>query len=249
MKCNLSDGGLGPSSTGELLARARQRGAQIRRRHLLARAAVGAGGAAVVLVVVFSLTASGSGSQRIQVVAPPTSATITPLVAPSTSATITPATAALRAPATTELPSTPSTAVTDARGSTISVPGQPSTTVTREATATTAALRPPETITVTDTDSGKTLSLPVGTTLIVKLSADNWTVGPATNPAVLRMNGQPTQSPSSCIPGGTCGTTTASFSAEQVGQAQVSASRDYCGEAIRCTPPVDAWSITLQVAS
>src|ERR1017187_4249691 len=115
MKYNPSDGGLGPSSTGELLARARHRGAQIRRRRLLAGAAVGAGCAAAVLVGVFSLTASGSGPQRIQV------------VAPSTSATITPPRAASPAPGTTELPSTPSTAVTHVGGSTIPVPSQPST--------------------------------------------------------------------------------------------------------------------------
>ena len=101
-----------------------------------------------------------------------------------------------------------------------------------------------------NSDNGATVSVAVGETVIVRLSADNWTIAPSTNPAVLRMTGTPRQRRDPrCVPGGTCGTTRASFIAVGQGQAVLSASRSYCGEAILCTPATDSWSVTVDVTA
>ena len=119
--------------------------------------------------------------------------------------------------------------------------GRDASAVTTPASSTTSRV-------VGDSDNGRTVSVPVGDVVVVRLSADNWTISPSTNPAVLRMTGTQRQRRSPrCVPGGTCGTTTASFTALQKGVAVLRASRNYCGEAIRCTPATDSWSVTVDV--
>jgi hypothetical protein len=112
---------------------------------------------------------------------------------------------------------------------------------------TTTAKASPAPVNVGDSDNGKTVTMAAGGTLIVTLNADNWTFNPPTNAAVLTQTGATAQHRTSCIPGGTCGTTTAQFTARAAGQSQVVATRTYCGEAIQCTPATDHWSITVTV--
>ena len=119
-----------------------------------------------------------------------------------------------------------------------------------DASAVTRPASPGHSRVVGDSDNGGTVSVTVGDVVIVRLSADNWTIEPSTNPAVLRMTGTPRQRRDPrCVPGGTCGTTRASFTALQQGQAVLRASRTYCGEAILCTPATDSWSVTVDVTA
>ncbi|MBV9412139.1 MAG: hypothetical protein JO148_11125 [Acidimicrobiia bacterium] len=101
-----------------------------------------------------------------------------------------------------------------------------------------------------NSDNGGTVSVAAGEVVIVRLSADNWTIGPSTNAGVLRMTGaQRQRRDPRCVSGGTCGTTRASFTALRAGQAVLHASRNYCGEAILCTPATDSWSVTIDVTA
>jgi predicted secreted protein len=107
----------------------------------------------------------------------------------------------------------------------------------------------PGPVTADDADNGKTITLSVGQVLIVTLGAYNWTFSPTSNGAVLSQTGATSSQRTSCIPGGTCGTTTAQFTAHQPGTSQAIATRTYCGEAIQCTPATGHWAITVNVAS
>lgn len=222
----------GPATPGELLARARRRGDQLRLRR---RVAIGGTAAALAaaLAVPLSLAGGGGPAQPVVQVANPSGTT--------------------QAPSATQ-PTTPPSSRTS-RGTTGTSPSSVPTSTTVTAPSTSSTLAPtstttpagPTTRTVTDADNGHTISIAAGSTLIVQLAADNWTIGPSSQPTVLAMQGMPNQQHTSCFPGGTCGTTTATFRAERAGQAQVSANRAYCGEAIMCQPSTDSWSMTVQV--
>jgi hypothetical protein len=95
----------------------------------------------------------------------------------------------------------------------------------------------PTTKRVTDRDKGTTVTLHIGDRLKVVLASTYWTIHPASKPAVLRSDGRPvtTPRPTGCVPGGGCGTVTATFTAAGDGTTIVSASRTSCGEALRCT--------------
>ena len=107
----------------------------------------------------------------------------------------------------------------------------------------------PATVTAGDADNGKTITVPLGHVLVVTLNASNWTFSATSNPAVLSQTGATTQQRTPCVPGGTCGTTTATFTPHQTGSSQVIATRNYCGEAIQCTPATDHWAIAVSVTS
>ena len=150
-----------------------------------------------------------------------------------------------------------STAPTSTPGSTSTAVAASSTSAVVPSTAskavppppvTTTTVAAPVTLTLTDTDSGRTVTVPDGSTVIVKLAADNWTIHDSSDPAVLAMQGAPAQQRADCgYPGGTCGSTRATFRADSAGRATVTAGRSYCGEAIRCTPKTGAWSVTVVV--
>lgn len=223
----------GPATPGDLLARAHRRGDQLRLRR---RVAIGGTAAALAaaLAVPLSLAGGRGPAQRVVQVASPSATT-----------------QASTASQPTTLPSSPTsresngTSPSSVPPSTIMTAPSAGTTIAPTSTTTPASQT---TRTVTDADNGQTISIAVGSTLIVQLAADNWTVGPSSDPTVLPMQGTPKQQHTSCFPGGTCGTTTATFRADKAGQAQVSASRIYCGEAIRCNPSAPgSWSITVQV--
>jgi hypothetical protein len=91
--------------------------------------------------------------------------------------------------------------------------------------------------TVTDNANGQTISLQQGQVLRVVLSSTYWKIDGSSNSAVLSLlNGPITQAQQSgCVPGQGCGTVTAVYRAAVTGQAQVSASRGTCGEALGCS--------------
>ena len=90
---------------------------------------------------------------------------------------------------------------------------------------------------VGDSDNGKTVSLHVGDRLEVRLASTYWTFAGSSNPQVLKPLGRVEVSPqaSGCVPGGGCGTATATFDVIGAGSAVVAASRTSCGEAMGCT--------------
>ena len=227
-----------PTDPSELLEKARRRGTQIRRR----RRALGTAGSAAVAVIAIalplSLTSGGSRQHLVQVGTPATS------ILPATTAN-SPATVTTEGPASTL--ARPTSTIPQSSGTTVAT--RPTIIPTTGQTTSTTTVAGSKNPTVGDANNGQTISISLGSTLTVQLNADNWIIGPSSRPDVLAMQGAPSQQRAPCVPGGTCGTTTATFRAEQAGQAVVSASRSYCGEAIRCQPSTDAWSITVQVTS
>lgn len=104
--------------------------------------------------------------------------------------------------------------------------------------ATTAPIPTPPTITVVSyQENGQTIDLQQGQVLQVVLSSTYWMIHGSSDSAVLsQLVGPSTQpQPSGCVPGQGCGTATAAYRADAPGQAQVSASRSVCGEALGCT--------------
>jgi hypothetical protein len=90
---------------------------------------------------------------------------------------------------------------------------------------------------VTDLENGETVDLQPGQVLQVVLSSTYWTIHGSSNSGVLTQLSAPSTQPqlTGCVRGAGCGTVTAVYRAVSSGQAQVSASRSVCGEALGCT--------------
>jgi hypothetical protein len=102
-----------------------------------------------------------------------------------------------------------------------------------------------------DSDNGRTLALQAGDRLQVVLGSTYWTLDGSSDPGVLRQVTQPTVSPRTigCVPGGGCGTVSATFDAVAAGRAGVTARRTTCGEALRCTGSQGLYQITVVVGT
>lgn len=86
-------------------------------------------------------------------------------------------------------------------------------------------------------DSGKSVHLEVGERLHIALSSTYWTFHGSETPRVLRQDASGIAKPTATCPGpvGTgCGTRTADFIAVGKGHTSVVATRTTCGEAMRC---------------
>jgi hypothetical protein len=106
-------------------------------------------------------------------------------------------------------------------------------------------------VVATDSDNGKTLELHVGDRLDVKLASTYWSIHESSDLSVLRLAGPMAISPrpSGCVPGGGCGLAIASFDAVGKGSADVTASRDSCGEAMRCVGGAGSYRVAVVVIS
>jgi len=105
-------------------------------------------------------------------------------------------------------------------------------------------------ITVDETANGTTVALHVGDQLTVVLHSTYWQINaPGTRAARLVTAGPQRTQPAQCghIPGSGCGTATRRFRAERRGVATLSAHRDSCGEALRCTGTQGDWKITAAI--
>jgi hypothetical protein len=104
---------------------------------------------------------------------------------------------------------------------------------------------------VGDSFNGKTVSLHVGDRLEVRLASTYWTFAGSSNPQVLKPLGGVAVSPqpSGCVPGGGCGTATATFDVVGAGSAVVAASRTSCGEAMGCTGDQGSFRLTVEAAA
>ena len=110
------------------------------------------------------------------------------------------------------------------------VTAHPATT-THATTATTRAL-PVTTVNLTVSDDGRTVTVAPGSTIVVVFDQTRWTLPPPAGTA-LHQQGVVT-TPAKCVPGGVCGTTSGTYLAVAAGTAMITASRNYCGEAITC---------------
>lgn len=105
----------------------------------------------------------------------------------------------------------------------------------------------PSAVRVTDADNGRTVTLARGGRLTVTLASTYWSIAGSSDPAVLRLDGQPLASPGSCPPGVGCGQVTATFTAVGPGRAEVTASRSSCGEALSCTGGAGSYRVAVVV--
>ena len=104
-------------------------------------------------------------------------------------------------------------------------------------------------VTVTDAANGARIRIAQGHTVTVTLGSTYWMFNGSSDPAVLEPAGQATYTTGSCVPGGGCGTASLSFKAVGPGQADVTASRTSCGEALACGPDQSSFRIIVVVSA
>jgi hypothetical protein len=126
-----------------------------------------------------------------------------------------------------------------------STPAAPTAAISTS-TPTTAA----GTSTLTYADNGRTVRATVGQTVHVLLDNTYWTIDGSSDGAVVGPLGTASHSPqpNGCVPGAGCGTVGQDFRARAPGQAQLSAHRTICGEAMACAPAQRSFSVTVVVA-
>jgi hypothetical protein len=102
-----------------------------------------------------------------------------------------------------------------------------------------------------DKSNGHTLTLKVGQHLELVLGSTYWTVRGSSVPSVLKQDGPShlLKRPPSCgrIPGLGCVPIRTDFSALAPGTAVITASRQSCGEALRCMPSQQHYTLTVVV--
>ena len=82
----------------------------------------------------------------------------------------------------------------------------------------------------------------------MRLDSTYWTINGSSDPNVVQQQGDATKSPApGCVPGGGCGTTDASFVALTPGQAEITATRLICGEALRCSTSAGSYRLNVKV--
>lgn len=121
------------------------------------------------------------------------------------------------------------------------------------AAAASGAPRPghPAPLIVRDGSNGHTVSVTVGERLELILGSTYWTVQGSSRPRVLGQDGSSSllPRPPDCptIPGLGCVPIRTDFSALAPGTAVITASRVTCGEALRCMPGQEHYSLTVVV--
>lgn len=131
-------------------------------------------------------------------------------------------------------------------------PQRPSTPTSPTSAANSSAVTPPgrPTSTISYADNGRTVRAAVGQTVHLVLENTYWTVDGSSDGGVIAPLGTASHSPQrdGCVPGGGCGTVRQDFLARAQGQAQLTAHRTTCGEAMACAPAQRSFSVTVVVA-
>jgi hypothetical protein len=156
------------------------------------------------------------------------------------------------ATSTTQAGSTSTTVgTTTTAGSPTTSRGATTTTASPHGSSTTAVATTvaPVTVTLTESDDTHAVSVRRGDVVVVVLHSTYWSFTTPTS-AVVAPDGAPVVAPmlQGCVPGGGCGTVTARYRATAAGQATLSAHRDSCGEALRCTGRQGDWQVQLTVS-
>ena len=109
----------------------------------------------------------------------------------------------------------------------------------------------PTVIVVRDDANGKAVSTRAGDRIELILSSSYWHVTGSSAPSVLRQDGPPVllSRPKSCpdIPGLGCIPVRADFTALTDGNAEITAERSACGEAVRCKPDQTRFTVIVDV--
>lgn len=153
-----------------------------------------------------------------------------------------------RTAAATSIPTstttTSTTFTTTVPSSTVPTPATPVLTV-HPTVPTTAAVR----MTLDESAAGTTVTVRPGTQIVVVLHSTYWMFPTKPDPAILMQVGALAYAPTMpCIPGGGCGTVSATFQAVRAGQALISASRTSCGEAMGCTGNQGSFTVTVVIS-
>ena len=109
----------------------------------------------------------------------------------------------------------------------------------------------PTVIVVRDDANGKAVSARAGDRIELILSSSYWHLTGSSAPSVLRQDGPPVllSRPKSCpdIPGLGCIPVRADFTALIDGNAEITAERSACGEALRCKPDQTRFTVIIDV--
>jgi len=106
-------------------------------------------------------------------------------------------------------------------------------------------------LTLSEAENGGAFKVRLGDSVTVVLHSTYWSMRAPSNPAVLRSKGPPiiAPHPQGCVAGQGCGTLVARYRADAVGQSQLTAHRETCGEAMRCAPDQSVWRATVTVST
>jgi hypothetical protein len=105
-------------------------------------------------------------------------------------------------------------------------------------------------VSVTEHNKGQTVTVARGTRIVLRLHSTYWRLRGSSNPAVVRQTGAQqihAVLPPKCLPGAGCGTVSAPFEAIHAGRALLRAARTTCGEALRCAPAQQRYSVVIVV--
>ena len=111
---------------------------------------------------------------------------------------------------------------------------------------------PPLSQTVSEPDNGKTVAVQSGGYVIVVLHSTYWKLAsPPPAPLALAQTPPPSLPATHCppVPGSGCGYVTATYHVTGPGTAVLSAHRDSCGEALRCTSSQAEWKVTIDAVA
>ena len=97
--------------------------------------------------------------------------------------------------------------------------------------------------------NSSTVQVVVGRRVELLLHSSYWTDFGSSQSAVVRADGsvRMLSTGQHCVPGGGCNPVLATFMAQAVGTAVLSASRTSCGEALRCSPANSHYRVTIVV--
>jgi hypothetical protein len=114
-----------------------------------------------------------------------------------------------------------------------------------------ASAAPPRTVTVTESQNGRSVTVHKGQHIQVVLHSTYWTIGQAHGKALATTSRQTTKGPGSpCRPPGSgCGTVSRTFLAAGAGTGSLTASRTTCGEVLRCTGTRGQYKVSVSVVS
>ena len=126
----------------------------------------------------------------------------------------------------------------------------PTVPAATSATAT-AATAPAVVRVITEADNRHAVKIRRGQKLAVQLHNTYWRFAAPSTSALVAI-GAPVYAPKlggGCVPGEGCGTVTARFRAARTGSATIKATRQSCGEALRCRPGAGTFEVTVAVTN
>lgn len=123
----------------------------------------------------------------------------------------------------------------------------PSPAPSRSSLSATPSESAPRTVALDERARGTRVRVAVGTLIVVRLHGAYWSTPAGSNLRVLASTGGGTTATGTCPPGRGCGISSARFTALRPGTAHITARRDSCGEAMRCSPGQGRYDVTVVV--